>query len=188
MAAPSDLANELSGAGELLSSLVADGEDRDAQLRKLFVSFNARVSKLPHGTPENVVDMINDAIMSGPWTERMRDALLALTDTVTRGPQRAEGKPFQHALRRTTYEPQSHAMHARALLALLCYIIRMLSHARELCSRHRFEAYITQEEWAKLRRKPVAPAACGIQQLLPHAPRAKHPASRRSGQCSRVTM
>ena len=186
--APIDLANELRGAGELLRSLVDDGEDRDAQLRKLFVSFNNRVSKLPHGIPENVVDMINAAIVSGPWTDRMKEALLALTDTVTRAPQRAEGKPFQHALRRTTYEPHSHAMHARALLALLCYSIRMLSYARGLCSRRRFEAYITQEEWAKLRRKPVVPAACGIQQVLPHAPRAKHPASRRSGQCSRVTM
>ena len=112
--APIDLANELRGAGELLRSLVANGEDRDAQLRKLFVSFNNRVSKLPHGIPENVVDMLNAAIVSGPWTDRMKEALLALTDTVTHGPKRAESKPFQDAMRCTMYEPHTHTHDARA--------------------------------------------------------------------------
>ena len=107
--APSDLANELNGVGELLLSLTANGADRDGQLTKLFVSFNARVSKLPHGTPENVMDEITDAIGSGPWTDRQKEALLALIDTVTLAPPRAEEKSFQHALRRTMYEPPTHA-------------------------------------------------------------------------------
>ena len=110
--APSDLANELNGAGELLRSLTDNGEDHDAQLRKLFMSFNARVSKLPHGTPASVVDSITDAINAGPWTDRMKEALLALTDTVTRGPQRPEPKPFQDVLQCTMYET-----HACAALA-----------------------------------------------------------------------
>ena len=135
------------------------------------MSFNARISRVPHGTSEEVIVMINDAITAGPWTERMKDALLALTDTVTHGPKRAEPKPFQDAMRCTMYEPHTHTMRARAVLAILCNIIRKLRYARELCSRRRFEAYLTQEEWAKLRRKPVVAAACGIQQLLPHAPR-----------------
>ena len=131
--APCDLANELNGAGELLLALTANGENRDAQLTKLFVSFNARVSKLPPVTPDATVTAITDAIESGPWTDRQKAALTALTESVTRPVQRADEKPFQHALRCTMCDPlPAHTLHARAVLAMPCYIIRMIHYAREL--------------------------------------------------------
>ena len=72
--APSDLANELNGAGELLLSLTANGEDRDEQLKKLFGSFNARVSKLPHGTPRTLWmrSPMRSGLARGPIARRKR--------------------------------------------------------------------------------------------------------------------
>lgn len=113
----SDLANELNGAGELLLALTANGENRDAQLTKLFVSFNARVSKLPPVTPDATVTAITDAIESGPWTDRQKAALTALAESVTRPVQRADEKPFQHALRCTMCDPLPSTRVARASCA-----------------------------------------------------------------------
>lgn len=96
-----DLVNELRGAGALLQSITANGEDHRAQLVKLFVSFNARISKLPPTTPADVVDAITAAIHDGPWTERQATSLLALTESVTKPTPTAsaEEKLFQRCLR-----------------------------------------------------------------------------------------
>ena len=96
-----DLVNELQGAGALLESITANGEDRSAQLVKLFVSFNARISKLPPTTPADVVDAITAAIGDGPWSDRQATSLLALTESVTRPTPTASAdeKLFQHCLR-----------------------------------------------------------------------------------------
>ena len=103
-----DLANELNGASELLLAITANGENRDEQLTKLFVSFNARVAKLPPVTPDAVVTEITDAIASGPWTDRQKAALTALVESVTKPVQRPDEKPFQHATRCTMRDPSQH--------------------------------------------------------------------------------
>ena len=113
--AQSDLANELNGAGELLLAITANGENRNEQLTKLFVSFNARVAKLPPATPDAVVTAITDAIASGPWTDRQKAALTALVESVTKPVPRPEEKSFQHAPRCTLRDISQHTRCMREL-------------------------------------------------------------------------
>ena len=150
MAVPSDLVNELSGARALLESITANGEDHDAQLRKMFVSFNARISKL-QPTTAGVLDAITAAISDGPWTPSQSAALLALTTSVmTVQPKaRPEDRAFQHCLRCSGRAPLTRCTRERCSQYVPCYSIHVLAYAHEQCSRHRFESYGLRESQAR---------------------------------------
>ena len=161
----SDIVNELNGANDLLLSL---GGDRESTLKTLFMSFNSRIANLGQ-VDSAVMPSIIDAITNGPWTERQESSLIAVLESIGTTAAKPDAKPFQHCLRCNAITSHTCTMHSRAVLAISRTLIHascarqiMQPYTRELCSHHRFENFITQEEWAKLRRKPIVHAACGM--------------------------
>ena len=161
----SDIVNELNGANDLLLSL---GGDRESTLKTLFMSFNSRIANLGQ-VDSTVMPSVIDAITNGPWTERQASSLIAVLESIGTTAAKPDAKPFQHCLRCNAITSHTCTMHSRAVLAIPRTLIHascareiMQPYTRELCSHHRFENFITQEEWAKLRGKPIVHAACGM--------------------------
>ena len=101
MTAVRDLVGELHGVTALLDDLVAQGAERAPTLAKLCIEMTGRITRLPK-TDDTVVmcDELSAAITGGPWTDPMRNAMLALVDArATAAAPVSDAKPFQHCER-----------------------------------------------------------------------------------------
>ena len=107
MSAARDLAEELHGASTTLDALVAQGAARAATLAKLCVEMTGRLTRLPKNDDTVAMcDELSAAITDGPWTDRMRDAMLAIVDArASADAPVSDVKPFQHCERWTVHQP-----------------------------------------------------------------------------------
>ena len=101
MTAARDLADELNCATDLLADLVAQGAERAPTLAKMCVEMTGRLTRLPKSDDNAAMcDELSAAITGGPWTDHMRNAMLAIVDArATAVAPVSDAKPFQHCER-----------------------------------------------------------------------------------------